>query len=178
MTDHPSRSPEYQAALNMTADTIGHDILAALVAEVRLLPDVWVKLSEARQYDVIERLRKRVEANVKMAVHLIASQGRLVVTADLESATIKDGVKAVFKVARSSENIADLFDAVGSPCLIVVAGHAEHTGGMDAVKGEPDQVPIRTEGFEPPGADDDDDGVVDGEVRALPAPGPDHREAA
>lgn len=57
----------------MTAATIGSDLLQALVQEIKLLPDVWPKLSQKKQDDVIERLRKRVITNVQMATHLIAS---------------------------------------------------------------------------------------------------------
>ena len=79
-----SMENERKELLNMTAETIGKDILGALVQEIKLMPDVWPKLSESKQNDVIERLRNRVETNVKMAVHLIASDGRTVVTGDVE----------------------------------------------------------------------------------------------
>lgn len=77
-------APEIKAVLGMTADTIGKDLLSAIVQEIRLLPDVWVKLPKAKQEDIISRLRDRVTANFRMAVHLIASQGRTVVVGDLE----------------------------------------------------------------------------------------------
>lgn len=51
--------------LNMTAETVGKDLLSALVQEIKLLPNTWPKMSENRQNDLIDRLRKRVETNVK-----------------------------------------------------------------------------------------------------------------
>ncbi|TXH46587.1 MAG: hypothetical protein E6Q97_29420 [Desulfurellales bacterium] len=50
--------PAYQdtAFQNMTTETIGKDILSALVQEIRLLPDVWSKLPASKQDDIIERL--------------------------------------------------------------------------------------------------------------------------
>jgi len=48
------QSPDFR---QMTADTVGKDLLAALVAEIKLLPDVWPKLPKAKQDDVIERLQ-------------------------------------------------------------------------------------------------------------------------
>ncbi len=57
---------ENQDIRNMTADTIGKDLLGALLAELRLLPKPWEQLAQAKQDDVIDRLRKRVETNVKM----------------------------------------------------------------------------------------------------------------
>ena len=88
---------------HMTADTIGKDLLQALLMELRLLPEPWPKLSKARQDDVIDRLRARVETSIKMAVHLLASEGRTVVAGGLDQITIKDGVKAVVKFSPNAE---------------------------------------------------------------------------
>jgi hypothetical protein len=90
---------------NMTADSLGKDLLSALVTEIKLLPDPWVKLSKKKQDDVIDRLRSRVESNVKMAVHLLAAEGRTVVAGDLDQITIKDGVKAVVKFGFGAANL-------------------------------------------------------------------------
>lgn len=146
-----SLSPEAQAIMGMTAETVGKDLLSALVMEIKLLPDVWPKLLQAKQDDVIDRLQARVETNVRMAVHLIASQGRSTVVGDLESVAIKDGIKAVFKVSQGNESRHDLFDAVGKACLLIVADAGAHMGDMDAVGGEPDQREID------PGDDDERD---------------------
>ncbi len=123
----------------MTAQTIGKDLLSTLVTELRLLPDVWPKLAKAKQDDVIDRLRDRVEHNIKMAVHLLASEGRTVVAGDLEQITIKDGVKAVVKFGAGAENLHDLYDANKKAVLLVVANPSDHTGGMDEIHGENDQ---------------------------------------
>ncbi|OXJ20294.1 DNA translocase FtsK [Burkholderia sp. AU6039] len=125
--------------LQMTAESIGKDLLSALVTEIKLLPDLWVKLSEKKQNDVIDRLRARVEHNVKMATHLIASDGRVVVQGDLVQITIKDGVKAAVEFSSAAPNLHDLYDAQGKAVLLVVANAAAHTGGMDEIRGESDQ---------------------------------------
>ena len=65
------KKDEISAVLSMTSETVGRDILSALVQEIKLLPKPWVSLSEAKQNDVLDRLRKRVDDNVRMAVHLI-----------------------------------------------------------------------------------------------------------
>jgi hypothetical protein len=125
--------------LQMTAGSIGRDLLQALVQEVRLLPDVWPKLPKAKQDDVIERLRKRVDSCVRMAVHLIASEGRAVADATLEQVTFKNGIKVVLKLSKQSAARHELADAEGKLCLIVVAHADDHLGGMDGVTGEADQ---------------------------------------
>lgn len=124
---------------SMTADSIGKDLLSALLSEIRLLPKPWDQIAKSKQDDIIDRLRKRVETNVKMAVHLLSSQGRTVVVGDLEQITIKDGAKAVIKIGRSAESLHDLYDAQGKAVLVIVSDAGEHTGGMDGITGEEDQ---------------------------------------
>lgn len=123
----------------MTADTIGRDILQALVQEIKLLPDLWIKMTQKKQDDIINRLRARVEYNVRMAVHLIASENRTTIIGDLEQVTSKDGIKAQFKISSNSNGRHHLFDSVGKACLIVIADAEETVGGMEDIKGESDQ---------------------------------------
>ncbi|KCB24736.1 ribosome modulation factor [Bordetella hinzii] len=157
----------------MTAHTIGRDLLSALVAELKLLPQPWAKLSQSKQDDIIDRLRDRVDANIKMAVHLIASEGRTVVQGDLDQVTIKDGAKVVIKIGRGAESLHDLYDSQGKAVLIVVADSQPHTGGMGQVRGEADQ---RTMNLGKEYTDKDGDGmddgsnIVDAEFRELPPP--------
>ena len=154
----------------MTADTIGKDILSAIVMELKLLPKPWPKLSESKQNDIIDRLRDRVDANVKMAVHLIASQGRTVVAGDLDQITIKDGVKAVVKFGSNAANLHELYDVAGKAVLVVVADAENHTGGMGEIKGDGDQR-VMDLGHE---YHDNDGGGMDDHVvdaPGLPSPG-------
>lgn len=160
-----NQSNEAKATMNMTADTVGRDLLQALVQEIKLLPDVWPKLSKSKQDDVIDRLRDRVETKVKMAVHLIASEGRTVVAGDLDQITIKDGVKAVIKFSASAPSLHELYESSGKAVLVVVANPAQHTGGMDEVTGEADQRAMDLGHEYDPNGDgkgmEDDDNVVD-----------------
>lgn len=153
----------------MTADTIGRDILQALVQEIKLLPKPWATLPQAKQDDVIGRLRARVEHNIKMAVHLIASDNRTTVVGDLESITSKDGIKAQFKISPNSEGRHHLFDSVGHACLTVIAAAEDHTAGMDEVRGESDQraMDLGHEYHDNDGGGMDDSDVVDAEIRTI-----------
>lgn len=167
---------EHQDIRNMTVDTIGKDILGALVTEIRLMPKAWDQLSKSKQDDVIERLRKRVEANVKMAVHLLAADGRTVVAGSLDQITIKDGVKAVVKFGQGAPNLHELFEVAGKEVLVVVANASDHTGGMDEVQGEADQraMDLGHEYHENDGGGMDGESVqgevIEGEVLGLPSP--------
>lgn len=161
-----SLSPEAKATLNMTAQTIGKDILAAVVQEMKLMPDVWQKLSEGKQHDVIERLASRVDHNVKMAVYLIASDGRIVVAGDLEQITIKDGVKAVVKFGSNAPNLHHLYESSSKSVLVVVANPSDHTVGMDEVQPDPDQPSFDMHDGDKTFAHTAE--VVDDEIVALP----------
>lgn len=155
----------------MTADSIGKDLLSALVTEVKLMPDTWPKLSQKRQDDIIDRLRKRVESSVSMAVHLLAAQGRVTVCGDLDQITIKDGVKAVVKFSPAAASLHQLYEAAGKAVLVIVAAAEDHTAGMDEIAGEADQRAMDL-GHE---YREDDGGGMDGNVIdaefGLPAPG-------
>lgn len=155
------KNTDPQDIREMTADSIGRDILQALVQEIKLLPKPWVSMTKNKQDDVIKRLRARVEYNIKMAVHLIASDNRTTVVGDLEQVTSKDGIKAQFKINQNSEGRHHLFDSVGHACLIVIASADDHTGGMDEVQGETDQ---RAMDLGKEYTDQDGDGMGDGDV--------------
>lgn len=159
----------------MTAETVGKDILQALVMELKLLPKPWPEIPKAKQDDIIDRLRGRVETNIKMAVHLLASQGRTVVAGDLDQITIKDGVKAVVKFGSGAANLHELYDVAGKAVLVVVANAADHTGGMGDVTGENDQRGLDLGHEYKPNSDGEgmpEGGtVIDDEVLGLPAPG-------
>lgn len=164
------REQEIKDTLNMTSGQVAGDLLKALVQEIRLLPEPWVKMPKAKQDDVIERLRMRVEDMVRMAVHLIASEGRAVADATLEQVTFKNGIKAVFNLSKSCPARHDLADSEGKLCLIVVADAGQHMGGLDDVKGESDQRAMDLgHEYDPKGDGKGMDGnVVDADVKALP----------
>ena len=155
----------------MTADSIGKDLLSALVTEVKLMPDTWPKLSQKRQDDIIDRLRKRVESSVSMAVHLLAAQGRVTVCGDLDQITIKDGVKAVVKFSPAAASLHQLYEAAGKAVLVIVAAAEDHTAGMGEIAGEADQraMDLGHEYHDNDGGGMDDSNVVDAEL-GLPAP--------
>lgn len=97
-------------------------------------------MPQKEQDDIIERLRKRVDESVKMAVHLIAANGRTVVQGDLDKITIKDGAQALIKIGKSVSALHELAEAQGQAVLLVLSGgDSQYTGGMDEVRGESDQ---------------------------------------
>jgi len=153
-----------------TSETIGVDLLNALVQEIKLLKKPWEKLSQNQQDDLIDRLRDRIGTNVARAVHMIAAAGRVIVQGDLEQVTIKDGVKAVVKFSPKQPNLHEMYEAQGKQVLLVVADAKQFVTGMENVTGEPDQRGIDLGHEYDPNGDgkgmpgDDDSNVVDTEA--------------
>jgi hypothetical protein len=138
MTDETT---EGTTSASIAADTMTGDLLAALIDEFKHAPDVWQKMSEATQSDVIFRVRNRVRHAVKDAVHIIASANRPTIVGTVESVTIKDGIKAVISLSKTDPQRHALADAAGSAILMVVASDT-YDGGTEEVKPEPDQPPL------------------------------------
>nr|WP_298165266.1 DNA translocase FtsK [uncultured Pseudomonas sp.] len=128
--------------IEMASETLGRDLLQVLLQEVRALPDVWNKLTEKRQANVIERLRQVVEDTTKRTVKILAAGGRPTISGILESVAIKEGIKATFKVSQFDPMRHDLIDSQGKVCLLVVASAEDHLGGIDDVVPDPDQPPL------------------------------------
>lgn len=125
--------------IQLASETLGRDLLQVLLQEVRALPDVWPKLTEKKQAAVIERLRSVIERATTHSVKLIAAGGNPTISGILESVAIKEGIKATFKVSQFDPMRHELIDSQGKVCLLVVANAADHLGGMDEVKPDPDQ---------------------------------------
>ncbi|SPK73692.1 conserved protein of unknown function [Cupriavidus taiwanensis] len=128
--------------IEMTSETVAGDLLKGILQELRLLPDIWPKLSEDEQQAIIDRCRERVTRNVREAVKLIASAGRVTVVGDLKKVSLADKVEAVFALPMRDPALADLCEARGKACLIVVANSGEHMGGVDDVLVDPRQMQL------------------------------------
>lgn len=131
--------------VSIAAESLGRDLLQVLLQEVRVLPDVWPKLTEKKQADVIDRLRGTVDRAVKHAVKLISAGERPAIGGILESVAIKEGIKATFKVSQFDPLRHDLIDRAGKVCMLVVADAEEYLQGMDTVVPDPDQSALALE---------------------------------
>jgi hypothetical protein len=131
----------------ITSDNMAGDLLGGVMAEIRLLPDIWQKLSEHEQGAIIDRLKERITRNVRQAVKHVASAGRVCVVGDLKKVTMSDKCEAVFTLPVRDPQLPDLCEARGKACLIVIASSDEHMGGLDDVTADPRQMDL-TDGAE------------------------------
>lgn len=126
-------------ATEVAAETMLGDLMKLCIDEVKAAPDVWQKLSEAEQQNIIDRVRERVRNAVEESVRIIATQGYARIRGTLESVTIKDGIKAVLTLPQFDPARHELVDAQGTRVYIVVADVEAFSGGGSDVKPEPDQ---------------------------------------
>lgn len=55
----------------LAAETLGLDLLNALVDELKVAPDCWQKMSQLQQDQTIDRLRARTQTLVEQALHML-----------------------------------------------------------------------------------------------------------
>ncbi len=125
----------------LTAEALGRYLMEIVLQEIRALPDVWEKLSENKQADVIDRVRESVREAVAGAVRLISTRGFDGVVCEIDAIAIKGEIKASLIVSRANghEQLQQLFDARGEPCMVVLTNPEAFLGGMGLVQPEPDQ---------------------------------------
>ncbi|WP_020408968.1 hypothetical protein [Hahella ganghwensis] len=140
MSDTEETTQTEQTQLN-AIEWLGHDLMAIVLDEMKAMPDVWQKLPEFEQGDVIDRVRERVTEAAGKAIALISSNGCMKVSGVLESVQIKDKIKAVLIVDRTNQSDAlqELYESAAQPCLIVMATPDAVLGGMDQIQADPDQ---------------------------------------
>lgn len=133
-------------------DSLLGDLMHSMLDEVKALPDVWQKLPQYRQDQVLARIEGRSRTILGRVVEIIAADARPSIPANVESVTVKDGIKAVLAVSRSSPQRHDLVDAQGSAVMIVIADAEPYTGG-DKPKSQKDQRALALNDTSKPVAD-------------------------
>jgi len=128
-----------QNTSEIAANTLAKDLLSALVTEIKLLPNVWPKLVQDQQDEIIDRLRERVISGVAQAVNIISSQGKIAIAGELEQILVKDGAKATIKIERNAQSLHDLCEMQAQRIFIVCADHLQYLNGIHDIQGEPDQ---------------------------------------
>lgn len=132
---------ELSGPRQIARDTLMGDLMHSILDEVKAIPDVWQKLPQYKQDQVLARVEGRSRTIIGRIVEIIAADARPSIPASVESVTVKDGIKAVLAVSRSSAQRHDLVDAQGSSVLIVIADAEPYTGG-DKPKSQKDQCAL------------------------------------
>lgn len=139
MTEPNQTGDDPGHAIALTADTLGRDLLSALVDELKAAPDCWAKMSNAQQDQAIERLRKRVRTLIGEGLNALFRGQYPAVEATLDGIRVKRGLQLSLKVAKGARNAHEIIDAEGQQVLIVIADPEQYLGRMEEIKGRADQ---------------------------------------
>lgn len=138
-------SAEVRIVLDAPAETMGLELLKAIVDELKIAGASWQELSQDQQDGVIARISARIRHETARAVNLIAGAANDSARVKVESVTVKDGSKIVLKTLLP---VHDVIDHVGKDAVLVMVDPEQFFGGMDSVKGDKDQpdLPLANDG--------------------------------
>lgn len=124
---------------SFTAKTLKTELMQITLDELKNAQDVWPKLSEADQDELLQRLDKRVADSTRKTIELFATSGIARVKATMEQITIKDGIKAVLSLSRFDAQRHEIVDAQGQTVYIVLANPEQFTDAPHEHKPDADQ---------------------------------------
>lgn len=115
----------------LAAETLGLDLLNALVDELKVAPDCWQKMSQLQQDQTTDRLRARTQTLVEQALSMLFSGNYPACSADLVNLGVKgDSIKCSLLFSKTPHNLHELADAVGRQVVVVIATHENYTHRM------------------------------------------------
>ena len=138
-----------QDAISITSETMGHDFLAALLAELRQMPDHWARLNEKNQQAIIDRLKEKIRVGIESAVNIFMRGEFPAVQADLKAISWQSGITATLSVQRDALYRHALCDAQGAKVLVIIADAARWTDRMDDIKAKADQLELLEADYDP-----------------------------
>lgn len=137
----PARD-QAQDTIAISSATMGHDLVAALLGELRTMPDHWSRLNADLQQKIIERIKEKTRTAIEKAVHLLVRGEFQAVPAKLLYVNRKDGIRAGITVNGDALCRHALFDAAGAQVLVVIADPKAWTERMDEIKAKGDQLEL------------------------------------
>lgn len=140
--------PDTQERESIAASTMLGDLMSLVIDELKAAPDVWQKLGEVEQDDVIDRVKRRCGSAIEDCVQLIATQGFTRIRAKVDSIAVKDGIKAVLTLSQHDVARHELIDSQGTTVYIVLADPDAFAGGSEVIKAEPDQQALTLDAIE------------------------------
>lgn len=124
--------------VQLTAETLGRDILQAMLDEIKLHVS-WNGMPAAAQHQMIERLRKRTRTLIEEGLNILFRGHYPAIPAELDSITIKNGIKATISIGKGQKDWHELADAQGTQILLIVADPEQYAARMDEIKAVADQ---------------------------------------
>lgn len=119
-------------------ETMHGDLTNAILDEVRHAKDVWSKLSEEDQHELIDRCQNKAENAIRRISKIVAEKGFESCTAVVDGVMFKDGVKVTMNTFNNS-GAHELADRTKQSVLIIFADPSEYFNGEGMPEAEPDQ---------------------------------------
>ncbi len=126
-------------AKDLAREYLMGELMSAATKQLRSLDKPWLRAPEETQKRILREVQDQVAEAVKKAVEIIATDDRTRFTAQVESVTFKDGVKAVLTMPNTMAS-HELADVQGGRVYVVIEDPNRYTQGSAAVpKADPDQ---------------------------------------
>lgn len=120
--------------IELTADTLGRDLLNTVIDELHKAKFAWAELSELQQNQSIDRLRQQCRNIISSGLNVLFRGAYPACEATLDSITVKGGLQVKLKIAKGARNWHDVIDAEGAKVLLVIADPDQYTEHMNDVK--------------------------------------------
>lgn len=104
----------------ITEETMIGDLMSFMTQEFKAMPDVWQKLGESHQREIVYRAELAAKKVVREAVEILASGGEVTAKLTVDQVVFKDGAKVVLKAGFTTQAIHDIADRQGKTCLVVI----------------------------------------------------------
>lgn len=135
-------NPDVSKIPYVAAEFMGKSMLDLILQELKAAPDVWQKMSQKQQDEVIGRARNSIQYAVAGAVNTITTQNQTSISTVVDGIAKKDKIKLTLIVPHSndSDSLMNLYQLNSGATVRVLLGNAEpYIGGMELVAAEPDQ---------------------------------------
>lgn len=130
----PAPADHAKKTIAIAAATMGHDLVAALLTEIRNMPDHWSRMNKELQQGSLDRLKDKVAAAVLKAQHMLTTGSFQAVPAVLEYIGRKGGIVGKISIRKDELCRHALFDAQGSKVLVVITDPNQWLQRMDELK--------------------------------------------
>lgn len=122
-------------------ETLSGDVRSAIMDRIRALDLTWAMMPESHQRALTGEIDALARHLVKEAVNLVAADGQPVIRARLGAVTRKNQevIEGKITLLGTDEQRHELFDAVDTPVMIVVADTARYIGERAPEPIDPDQ---------------------------------------
>jgi hypothetical protein len=139
-------------AVAKTIDSVGNQIMKAVLVELQVLSPRYSALDEGKQQEVIDRLADAIADSINHAVHVIAAKSYESLPVKLIKAQLKEGIQFQVNVTGTPAN-SGWVEQVGKEAMLVFCDPTGFTLGLDSFRAPAKQ----RDAFDPPPDLDDDE---------------------